>query len=205
MDEEELLSNSNNCKIVLQEGGESIGKRGVRLKHIKGGERKITSSSPKNKIIIWILFFCVLIMIGSGVGFIWWRNQPPQIFPFWSEDPSNEPERNGVTLDIFVIRNDDGSGTVKYTFTNDMDVEKIWEVGVWLDYNYKEEFHVITGPYSVPLGKTLYSLSPGEAFSKILELPSGTLCKPGRYRFCAKDVGWKDFVLLNDGTIVVGE
>mgnify|MGYP001230576546 FL=1 len=203
-DEDELPSiHSNAHKMVILNEGESNGEKSVQCDRIKGGEKRIMPKGRKKGAII-LLVLCVIIVIGSCASFIWWSNQPSQIFPFWGEEPSNEPERNGVDLDIFVVRNEDGSGTIEYIFTNDTNVEKTWEIGAWLDYYYKGEFHGVTGPYYVPLGKKYY-LSPGEAFSQVLELPPKTLSKSGRYRFCARDVGWKDLVLFDDGSIIVGE
>ena len=206
-DEDELPSiHSSDYEMVILKEGESDGEGSGRCNSIKkeGENRIIFKGKGRKSRVIILLIFCVLVVIGSCAGFIWWSNQPSQIFPFWGEDASNEPERNGISLDIVVIRHKDGSGVIEYTFTNDTNFEKVWEIGAWVDYYYKGEFHGITGPVSY-IPERLYSLKPGEAFSQMLELPQETLSKSGRYRFCARDVGWKEFVLLNDGTIIVGE
>lgn len=140
------------------------------------------------------------------VVFLWWWNLPAQQFPYWSEEPSGHPDQNGVDLFIEVTRNPDGSGYIDYTLTNNTQLVKSCSKVRWVDYYYQGEYHGISESQVLPLSamSSLYVLEPGEYVSEVVVFPAGTFNRPGRYRFCSKEVGDIEFAVFEDGYLLVG-
>ena len=138
------------------------------------------------------------------VAFLWWWNLPAQQFPYWGEEPSGHPERNGVDLFVQVTRDGDSSGYIQYRLTNNTQLTKTCDNACWVDYYYEGEYHRISGTQILPLGDSEVTLEPGENVSETVSFPAGTFNRPGRYRFCFQDVGDIEFAIFEDGYLLVG-
>lgn len=172
-----------------------------------GGESLASQATSANqRILPFVALGVVAALLLGLVAFLWWWNLPAQQFSYWSEEPSGHPDQNGVDLFMEVTRNADGSGYIDYTLTNNTQLVKSCSKVRWVDYYYQGEYHGISESQVLPLSamSSLYVLEPGEYVSEVVVFPAGTFNRPGRYRFCSKDVGDIEFAVFEDGYVLVG-
>ncbi|MFR8066880.1 MAG: hypothetical protein ACLU5C_08960 [Acutalibacter sp.] len=168
--------------------------------------------SMRIKAALWIGLAVAAVL--SIVMFVfWWNSQPAHVFPYWSDEISEEPGQNGLDLSIQVTRNADGSGEVSYFYENHtsepLGCSTRDIVDTWIDYLYEGGYHKVTGfkgTVSFPASGTsgVEQVRPGDVYSGVKELPKGTLLLSGQYRFCAKDIGWVEFYVEN-GEVHISE
>lgn len=172
-----------------------------------GSENKPVEAKKPRKRLLIIFLAAAVGLAGCIGGFLWWKNQPAQRFPYWKESLLEGPEQSGLDIRVSVTREEDGSGVVCYTAENNTGETKYFDRGAaWLEYFYKNKYYGITGPCVISLVGGINYLEPGESsYYKEKSLPPGTLSFPGRYRLCFYEAGWVEFTILEDWEIVTGE
>lgn len=162
----------------------------------------------QKRVILVALIVTIILCIAGAWGCIWWLNQPKQQFYYWEVESSADPKDNGISLFVdSIARNKDGSGSLAYTIKNEANESKYWGPNdPWVDYENKGTWHRVYPEKSIETLKMSQAnvLNGKDSESKTIVFPANTFKLPGRYRFCIDGAGSVDFLVKDNGKVVIG-
>lgn len=155
-------------------------------------------------------FAAVLVLLGGCIAGCYLRSLtlPENQFYWWVSGVDNSERLGDMLLQIEEVqRNKDGSGSITYTVVNEQqERQPVGPNGPYVDYWYKDQYNRVY-PISVQpaVGRSGDWLEPQESGTWTEELPKKALALPGTYRFYKENSTEAEFVVLENGEVVLSQ